>query len=121
MTLSDKLTTYHSISSESEFSAALEESMSTPVVLFKHSCLCELSAAAWTEMQALNSAEGINIYEVTVQSARPLSNHIEQYFGIRHESPQVIVLYHGNPVFDTSHRQVTAVTIRDAVHRALSS
>ena len=65
---------------------------------------------AWEHMQQVR----IPVFEVVVQSARPLSNHIETFFGIRHETPQVIVLYRGQPTFDTSHRGVTADAVHDA-------
>ena len=101
---------YQNISKKSEFDAALETSQNQPVVVFKHSRLCDLSAMAWEHMQSVQ----LPVYEVVVQTARPLSNHIEESLGIRHETPQVIVLHRGEPVFDTSHRGVTT----DAVHEA---
>ena len=106
-------TAIQTLSTESDFSAALEASQSQPIVLFKHSALCELSAAARKHMQSVT----LPVYEVVVQNDRPLSNHIEEYFGIRHETPQVFVLYRGQPTFNASHRRVTA----DAVHDAASA
>ncbi|MDE2730497.1 MAG: bacillithiol system redox-active protein YtxJ [Bacteroidota bacterium] len=104
------MSAYQQISGEPEYAAAVEQSHSQPIVVFKHSQLCELSAMAWQQMQSVR----LPIFEVVVQTARPLSNHIEQVLGIRHETPQVIVLYRGRPVFDASHRGVTAAAIHDA-------
>ena len=108
------MNSYQQISGESEFAAAIEQSNSQPVVLFKHSQLCDLSAMARQQMQSVR----IPIFEVVVQTARPLSNHIEQLLDIRHETPQVIVLFEGRPVFDASHRKVTAAAVHDAVAQA---
>lgn len=108
---------YQSISRKSEFDAALAISQDEPIVVFKHSRMCELSAMAWQKMQSVQ----IPVYEVVVQSARPLSNHIEQFLGVRHETPQVIVLIRGQPVFDASHRRVTAKAVHQAAGLAQPS
>lgn len=93
---------------------AIARSEREPVVLFKHSSLCGLSARA---RRKLNDLAGGTppVYEVVVQRRRELSNDIEQRFGIRHETPQVIVLHRRRPVFDASHHRVSAETVRQAV------
>ncbi|MCY4170525.1 MAG: bacillithiol system redox-active protein YtxJ [Bacteroidetes bacterium] len=104
---------YQTISSIDDFTAVLDQSQSEKIVVFKHSSTCDLSADAKREVESVN----IPVFELTVQTSRPLSNHIETYFGIRHESPQVIVIHHGKPLFNASHRNVTA----DAIHKAIQS
>ncbi len=108
---------YQSIDSTDGLQDALDHSQSEPIVLFKHSNTCELSAMAKQEMATVD----IPVFELVVQTARPLSNHIEAYFGIRHESPQVILLHQGNPIFDASHRAVTADNIHSAIEPLLAS
>jgi bacillithiol system protein YtxJ len=55
---------------------------------------------------------------VEVQYARELSNEIENRLGVKHESPQVIVLHNGQVVWDASHFKVTADAVADAVSKA---
>jgi bacillithiol system protein YtxJ len=55
---------------------------------------------------------------VEVQRSRELSNEIENRLGVRHESPQVIVLRNGQVVWDASHFKVTADAVADAVSKA---
>ena len=106
---------YRRIKVESEWRKALELSHREPVAIYKHSSLCELCEVASDKLSALRSDTDPPIYEVVVQEARPLSNLIEKELRVRHESPQIIVLHKGEPVFDASHSGVTASAVRDAV------
>lgn len=101
---------YQSIDSINDFDAVLKQSDSETVAVFKHSSTCDLSATAKDEMANVK----LPVFELVVQTARPLSNHIEAHFGIRHESPQVILISRGKPIYDASHRAVTA----DSIHTA---
>ena len=53
---------------------------------------------------------------ITVQSHRRLSDSAAERFGIRHETPQAILLKDGRPVWNASHFRITA----DALTRAIS-
>jgi len=44
-----------------------------------------------------------------------LSESMEERFGIRHESPQAIVVSNGKPVWHASHLRVTAKALEDAI------
>ncbi len=101
---------YQSIDSIHDFDAVLKQSNSETVAVFKHSSTCDLSATAKSEMVNVK----LPVFELVVQTARPLSNHIEAHFGIRHESPQVILISQGKPIYNASHLAVTA----DSIHAA---
>ena len=98
---------YQKIHSLDDFNEVLVKSNSELIAVFKHSSTCDLSAAAKAEMENVT----LPVYELIVQTARPLSNHIEDHFGIRHESPQVILVHKGKPIYNASHRDVKAATI----------
>ena len=97
---------------------ALERSNAGPVLLFKHSSACAISAWARHRLSALTESEDIPVFELVVQHARELSRQIAQEFGIRHETPQVILLVKGRPVFHTSHGGISSDVIREAAVRA---
>lgn len=82
-----------------------------PVLLFKHSTTCPISAAAYQQMSRVEREVAL----VVVQKARDLSREIETRTGVRHESPQALILRDGAAVWSASHWHVTA----DAVARAL--
>lgn len=100
------------LADESSLDEALRLSEDTPVVLFKHSATCPTSTWARREMLQLKDVGDPKIFELVVQQSRTLSNHIAACFGIRHESPQAIVLYKASPVYHASHGHITADAIR---------
>lgn len=97
--------------------AALAASATRLIVLFKHSRTCGTSAQAYDEVTTLLDDEGLaaDVYVVTIQSSRGVSNAIESRFQIRHESPQVFVVHDGRVAWHASHFRVTATAIARAV------
>ncbi len=81
-----------------------EQSNEIPVILFKHSTTCGISAGVYREVQEVNA----DVHIVILQTDRPISNLIAEKTGIRHESPQAFVLKDGKPVYHASHYDITA-------------
>jgi bacillithiol system protein YtxJ len=98
--------------------SAIEESRRRPVFLFKHSRTCGISCEALDELRAhlTQVAAGAAYRLITVQSHRHISDVAEQRLGVRHETPQAILLRDGKPVWKASHVRITA----DALAQALS-
>lgn len=90
---------------------ALARSNDAPVVLFKHSTTCPISSAAYRQMSQVK----VDVSLVIVQSAREVSGEIESRTGIRHESPQAIVVRNGEAVWSASHFDITAKAVEKAV------
>lgn len=90
--------------------AALAESRDRPVLLFKHSRTCGTSCEALEELLAhVSGAPPEAAYKViTVQSHRHVANEVSERLGIRHETPQAILLRDGQPVWSASHFRITA-------------
>ena len=97
-----------------QFTELLTRSQEQPVIIFKHSTTCPISAAAYDEMK--NFAGEVILVEV--QRARELSREIEKQTGIRHESPQVLVLQNGKVVWNASHFKVKARAVEEALNRS---
>ncbi|MGI8918688.1 MAG: bacillithiol system redox-active protein YtxJ [Pyrinomonadaceae bacterium] len=97
-----------------QFTDLLSRSQKQPIVIFKHSTTCPISAAAYNEMEQLAG----EVVLVEVQRARELSREIEKQTGIRHESPQVLVLENGKVVWNASHFKVKAGAVEEALHRS---
>ena len=106
--------------------AALDEAVArsheAPVLLFKHSLSCGVSAHANEEVRAfLAGADNTPLCGIiVVQHARPVSNAVVERFGVRHESPQALLLRDGRVVWHASHWRVNAKTLHDAVEAALA-
>lgn len=94
-----------------ELEELFARSHSQPVILFKHSTTCPISAAAYQQM----SRSGGAISLVVVQRARDISRQIETLTGVRHESPQAIILRNGRAVWSAAHWDVTADALKNAL------
>jgi len=114
-------TAYHPLTSTSDWEDALEASEDQTVLIFKHSSACSVSARADQELTSLADETELPIYQVVVQQARPVSNEIEDTLGVRHETPQAILLRDRQPIFHASHFDVTADTIRAELSTAPAS
>lgn len=96
------------------FHDAVRASDERPVLVFKHSASCMISARANRQIAQLDQPDDPAVFRVVVQQARPLSNAIVNDTGIRHESPQGILFVRGVPVWNASHFALTARAVRDA-------
>lgn len=105
---------FRPLANEDDLQSALQQSDEEPVVFYKHSSTCPISAQAQSEMKSLVGADGPPIYQVVVQEARDVSDRIAEHFSIRHETPQAIVVHDGEPLFNASHGDVTAAKVRQA-------
>jgi bacillithiol system protein YtxJ len=105
------------ISDIEAFDELAKLSKDQPVVIFKHSLTCPISAAAYDQMEKVDERVAL----IEIQRARDLSNQIEQRLGVRHESPQVIVLRNGQVVWNASHFKITKDAVTDAVKEANQS
>jgi bacillithiol system protein YtxJ len=88
----------------------------TPTFIMKHSAACPVSAWALQEFKKYVQAHpdqpaGL----VTVQHARDVSNHIAHRLGIRHETPQILLVQDGKTLWSGSHGDVTAQNMHEAL------
>jgi bacillithiol system protein YtxJ len=105
------------LSSTERLAELFELSNEKPVVLFKHSLTCPISAGVYSEV----SQTGAEINLIVVQRAREVSNEIAQVTGIRHESPQAIVLKDGKPIYHASHYDITSEELESSLESRAKS
>ena len=95
--------------------ALLARSHAAPVLLFNHDPGCGGRARAYGELRQLGASHGpIGLIDVRV--AREVTAELARRTGVRHESPQVLLLRDGRAVWSASHGAVRA----EAVERALA-
>jgi bacillithiol system protein YtxJ len=86
-----------------------------PAVLYKHSTRCDLCDSAIAEVEAFaRGRPDVDVYYLDLLAHRDVSNSIAARLGVRHESPQAIVLRAGKAVAVLNHEAVRA----DALERA---
>jgi bacillithiol system protein YtxJ len=105
------------INSKEQFDELLARSQNEPVAIFKHSLTCPVSAGAYRELEDFPG----DVALVEVQNARDLTKEIGARTGIEHESPQVIILRNGKPVWHASHWNVTAQAVEQAMQAHVDS
>jgi len=94
----------------------IERSHKEPVLLFKHSTQCSRSAAVMEEFEDFESQYPQTACgRILVIEDRDISDHIEDRFGIRHESPQAILVVNGSPVWHASHWKITEAALETAM------
>jgi bacillithiol system protein YtxJ len=94
----------------------LEWSKTNPVLIFKHSTQCPVSARSYEEFVTFAEAsDDVACGVVLVIENRELSNMIEQRLNVRHESPQAIIVTGGRATWHASHWSITADSLSEAV------
>jgi bacillithiol system protein YtxJ len=100
--------------------AALERlfaaSRAAPVLLFNHDPGCGGSCRAYGRLRELRRDHGA-IGLIDVRVAREVTAELARRTGVRHESPQVLLLRDGRAAWSASHGAVMAA----AVERALAA
>ncbi|WP_337044578.1 bacillithiol system redox-active protein YtxJ [Emticicia sp. 17c] len=94
------------INDELQLDEIKQKSFDHPVLLFKHSTTCSISATslgrierAWDDTKAKN----IEPFYLDLLRYRSISNKIAKDFAIEHQSPQVLLIQDGKCVYDASH------------------
>ena len=111
---------YIPVESESDLETIDQLSRSTPVLIFKHSTRCATSMVAadrlrrsWNDREMLQ----MKAYQVNVISDRELSNKIMYRYNIQHQSPQVLLIYHGECIYHNSHFGIEYNELRNFVNQ----
>jgi bacillithiol system protein YtxJ len=94
----------------------LESSKTNPVLIFKHSTQCLISAHVYEDFMEFAESDGKLISGlVLVIENRTLSKTIADRLKVRHESPQAILVKDGRAVWHASHWSITADSLGEAL------
>ncbi|MFU8811541.1 MAG: bacillithiol system redox-active protein YtxJ [Balneolaceae bacterium] len=95
---------WNTISSPAEVDELLART-DRPQLVYKHSFICSISVFAKSNLESgLDElAEHADLHFIDVRGARDCSLYFADKVGIRHESPQLIIVENGKAVFHTSH------------------
>lgn len=101
--------------------AAIAESRERPVLVFKHSRFCGVSCEALDELNTHIDGQpsATAAYKmITVQTHRSVSDAAAQLLGLRHQTPQAILLRDGKVIWNASHFSITASKLDQALPKA---
>lgn len=102
-----------------EWEKALSHSDTRPLLVIKHSTACPISAGALKEFEAhlkQDARSDIEYAIVKVIESRDVSNKIADDLGVKHESPQTILVKNKKEVWHSSHQAITESSIREALN-----
>ena len=101
---------------ERDLEQLLERSKTDPVLIFKHSTQCSISTQAYEEFaEFVENVNDLICGTVLVIENRRLSNAIAERFGVRHESPQAILIKDGRVMWHASHWSISYDALREAL------
>ena len=106
------------VTSMLQMDVALTASKSAPLLVFKHSTACPISAGAAQRLNRYVEASGEEaprIVYVKVIESSPISRAFEKRLAVKHESPQIILVRDGKAVWSTSHEAITGEAIAKAL------
>ena len=89
-------------------SEIIEESQKNTVIVFKFSSECNSSIRLEKEFEKSILEKKLNspIYKVIVQDQPALSKNISEFFDVKHESPQILIVNKGKLTYTAHHNSV---------------
>jgi bacillithiol system protein YtxJ len=100
---------WNQLNTEEQLENIKKESFEHPVLIFKHSTTCSISATALNRFERKwnqDQAKDLKPYYLDLKAFRSVSNKIEADFAVQHESPQVLVIEKGKSIYDASHYDI---------------
>ena len=110
--------TMKELGSLEEWEERLGRSDDESFFVFKHSTTCPISARAKDRVDMYVDGAGDSVPEfllVKVIESRVVSNAIADGVGVRHASPQLILVKSGKGVWNTSHHLIASENIESAL------
>ena len=102
-----------------EHLTALEEldtaSFTHPILILKHSTRCSISDVAKARLDREENLNGVDFIYLDLIKHRDISNALAEKFNVHHESPQVLLIYKGECVYDESHIGISMAEIKEQV------
>ncbi|MGJ7029928.1 bacillithiol system redox-active protein YtxJ [Niabella hirudinis] len=102
------------LENEAQLEAIDQASESRPQLIFKHSTRCSISSVVKSRLHKGKLPDTVDFYYLDLIAYRAISNAISDRYGIRHESPQVLLIKDRKCVYHESHSAVYMEDILDA-------
>lgn len=95
------------LTDKDQITIAKEESNDKTIGIFKHSTRCGISRMVLRNFEKQYSEnENVKLYFLDLVTYREVSNAVANELGVRHESPQFIVLKNEEVVHHASHQDI---------------
>ena len=99
---------YQTLDSRDGVDALLRASHEAPLVIFKHSTSCSISHLAKSRLDRALRADdlALPVHYLDLLRHRDVSNYVAEALGVRHESPQVIIVDRGRAGYVATHLDI---------------
>ena len=99
-----------------QLNAIDEESQKGLVVIFKHSTSCAISTMAWSRFNRGMTDDlpnPVKFYYLDLLNYRVVSNAVAEKYDVRHESPQILVIFKNQCVHNASHMAISFSKVKE--------
>lgn len=115
-TIKNSNVTWRPLTDLGQLNEIINESTTTPVVIFKHSTRCSVSRMALKQFEnEFNLTSKVTPYFLDLLEHRDISNEIVIRFGVVHQSPQLILIKDGKAIYNASHSDIAAAELKQFV------
>lgn len=106
-TISAPYAEWKDLTEASQIDELLQQSLETPVVIFKFSTRCNLSNFMLKKFEKKFDLENdIGLYFLSVRENREASDAVASRFSLIHETPQLLLLKNGRAVYYANHENI---------------
>ena len=112
------MTPWQPLTQSEQLTDIARESFEQPIVIFKHSTTCSISAMAKGKVDRQWDDAGLDnakMYYLDLLRYRPISQEIAQKFSVAHESPQLLLIQNGECSYHASHMGIKLSEVKQAL------
>lgn len=109
---------WHTLTKSTQLEEIEKESWDTPVVIFKHSTRCGISRMVLNNFEReydLKGEKEVKLYFLDLLANRNLSDEVSNRFGVKHESPQMIIVKDERVVHHASHHSIQWQDVKEQI------
>ncbi|WP_029034633.1 bacillithiol system redox-active protein YtxJ [Salinimicrobium terrae] len=109
---------WHALTESNQLEEIEKESEKQPIVIFKHSTSCGISKMVLKKFEReydLPKDKEVRLYFLDLLANRGISNEVASRFGVRHESPQMIILKDRKVVHHASHQSIELENVKEHI------
>lgn len=96
---------WRNLKSQEDLETWNDYSFQQPVMIFKHSTRCSISSMAKNRLERgwnYTDDQVIPLF-IDLLAHRDISNDVASFYGITHESPQILIIRNGTCIYSSSH------------------
>lgn len=110
---------WNSLSTIDQLEEIDKKSQEKPILLFKHSTRCSISAMSLARFErSYEETAAFEPYFLDLIAYRDVSDAIAEKYGVVHQSPQTILVKKGKAIFDSSHMGISYSELNDHAQKS---